>query len=81
MQELNIYKNDFESIVIEWRGKQVGYITKGKRYVLTIYLEEYFADLKHRNTLTAWIYQILKHKEYEAYSIVKLENKGFKIIG
>ncbi len=81
MERLNIYKNDWESIVIEWRGEQVGYISIGKRYVVTLHLKEYFVDLKDKNKLKEWITQLLINKEFEAYSIIQLEIKGKKIVG
>lgn len=82
MKELRIFKNDWESIVIEWRGQEVGYISVGKKkYVATIHLQEYFADKRYRNNLKEWIYSILKQKEHEVYSIIALEKRGFKIKG
>lgn len=80
MERLRIFKNDWESIVIEWRGEEVGYISIGKRYVITLYLKEYFVDLKHKNKLKEWITQILLHKEFEAYSITLNEKQGIKVL-
>jgi hypothetical protein len=81
MDELKIFKNDWESIVVEWRGQEVGYISVGKKnYVVTLHLQEYYAKLMYRNSLKSWIYGILKQKEHEMYSIVALEKKGFKIL-
>jgi len=81
MERLRIFKNDWESIVIEWRGEEVGYISIGKHYIVTLYLKEYFVSLKHKDKLKEWITQILINKEFEAYSITQLEKKGKKVIG
>ena len=47
MEELRIYKNDYETIVIEWRWKEVGYIVVGKKYyTVNIHMTEYYTGKK-----------------------------------
>ena len=82
MDSLRIYKNDFESIVIEWRGKDVGYITIGKKYFnVNVHLTEYIIKKSDKHRIKEYLTSLLKHIEYENYSIVQLEKRGKKVIG
>jgi len=75
-----IYKNDFETVVINYLGDDIGYIVKGKKnYTVNIYGKEYLTKLNNRLKLTEWIEQLVKHFNYEAYSIVQLQKRGFTV--
>lgn len=79
---INIYKNDHETIVINYLGDDIGHIVKGKKaYKVDIYGREYTAKLSDRLKLTGWIEQLVKHYQYEIYSYVMAEKRGFKIKG